>query len=116
MKEYESANHYQRDSRITWRHIDTGVSPEIDVYCVLGLLNEAGELAGKIKKIFRDKNAFVGEDDREEIKLEMGDIVWYLTQIATGLGIDLSEILQANIGKITDRQRRGVIGGNGDKR
>jgi len=58
----------------------------------------------------------IGEDDREEIKLEMGDIVWYLTQIATGLGIDLSEILQANIGKITDRQRRGVIGGNGDKR
>lgn len=115
-REYSSADHYQQDSRITWRHIDTGISPEIDVYCVLGLLNEAGELAGKVKKLFRDKKGFVSEEDREAIKQELGDCTWYLSQIATGFGLSLSDIMQANIGKITDRKLRGVISGNGDNR
>lgn len=116
MQEYEGANHYQRDSRFTWRRIDTGISDEIDVYCVLGLLNEAGELAGKVKKLFRDKAGFVSEEDREGLKQELGDCMWYLSQIATGFGLDLSAIMQANIGKIADRKRRGVIGGEGDNR
>lgn len=115
-REYLNADHYQQDSRLTWRQIDTGVSPEIDVYCVLGLLNEAGELAGKVKKLFRDKQGFVSEEDREAIKQELGDVMWYLSQIATSFGLGLSDIMQANIGKITDRQQRGVIGGNGDNR
>jgi len=42
--------------------------------------------------------------------------IWYLTQIATSIGLSLSEIMQANIGKITDRRSRGVIGGAGDNR
>lgn len=115
-REYSNADHYQQDSRLTWRQVDTGISPEIDVYCVLGLLSEAGELAGKVKKLFRDKQGFVSEEDREAIKKEIGDALWYLTQIATGFGFSLSDVMQANIGKLTDRRLRGVIGGNGDNR
>lgn len=115
-REYSNADHYQQDSRLTWRQVDTGISPEIDVYCVLGLQSETGELAGKVKKLFRDKQGFVSEEDREAIKQECGDILWYLAQIATGFGFALSDAMQANVGKITDRQLRGVIGGNGDNR
>ena len=52
----------------------------------------------------------------EKIKQELGDILWYLTQIATGFGLSLEEIMLANLGKLADRAKRGVIGGSGDNR
>ena len=107
---------YQNDSRVTWRDIACDVSPSVDTYCVLGLLGEAGELADKIKKIFRDQGGVVRPEDRAAIMLELGDILWYWSQIATGFNLTEDEIKAANMTKILDRQRRGVIGGNGDYR
>ena len=107
---------YQEKSRATWAQIDCGVNPDIDVYCALGLANEVGELLGKIKKLFRDKDGKFSDADRESIKQELGDVLWYWTQIATGFGLTIDEIAGANLVKLQDRQRRGVIGGSGDKR
>ena len=75
---------YQRESRKTWSVIHTDHSI---VYPTLGLTNEAGEVAGKIKKIFRDRNGEINEADREALKQELGDVLWYLTQICTELNL-----------------------------
>lgn len=104
---------YQTASRRTWNlvHTDHPI-----VYPTLGLVNEAGELAGKVKKIFRDKNGVVSEQDRQALKYELGDVLWYLAQIATELNLSLDEVAQANIEKLLSRLERNMIQGEGDDR
>ncbi len=104
---------YQRESRKTWSlvHTDHAI-----VYPTLGLVNEAGEVAGKIKKIFRDKDGVISEADRAALKSELGDVLWYLTQICTELDLSLKEVAAQNLTKLFDRLERGVIGGEGDVR
>ncbi|ADI15750.1 nucleoside triphosphate pyrophosphohydrolase family protein [Truepera radiovictrix] len=104
---------YQRLSRDTWSVIQTD---HPIVYPTLGLANEAGEVAGKIKKIFRDKGGVIGEAEREALKGELGDVLWYLTQICTELGLTLGEVAEANLAKLASRQARGTLGGEGDGR
>jgi NTP pyrophosphatase (non-canonical NTP hydrolase) len=104
---------YQRESRKTWSVI--GVDHPI-VYPTLGLANEAGEVAGKIKKIFRDRGGVITEEDRQALKQELGDVLWYLTQICTQLDLPLEEVAEANIIKLFSRLERGQIGGDGDNR
>lgn len=88
-------------------------------YTALGLASEAGEVAGKIKKIIRDGADWTGEE-REEVRkamlYELGDVVWYVNELGLNLGFSLTEVLAANIVKLESRQRRGVIGGSGDNR
>jgi NTP pyrophosphatase (non-canonical NTP hydrolase) len=86
------------------------------VYPTLGLVNEAGEVAGKIKKIFRDRGGVITDADREALALELGDVLWYLAEICTRLGIRLEDVAAANIAKIADRAARGVLHGDGDHR
>lgn len=104
---------YQRESRKTWNVIrmDHPI-----VYPTMGLVNEAGELAGKIKKIFRDKDGQIDDADREALKGELGDCLWYLTQICTELDLTLDEVAGANLDKLFSRLERGAIGGEGDDR
>jgi NTP pyrophosphatase (non-canonical NTP hydrolase) len=109
----EKFNRYQIESRKTWNVIPMN---HPIVYPTMGLVNEAGELAGKIKKIFRDKNGVIGEDDRQALKGELGDVLWYLTQICTELDLTLEEVAEANLVKLFSRLDRGKIGGDGDYR
>ncbi len=104
---------YQQASRSTWNLIHTD---HPIVYPTLGLANEAGEVAGKIKKIFRDKDGVIGEGEREALKQELGDVLWYLAQICTELDLSLEEVAEANIAKLASRQARGTIRGEGDVR
>ena len=86
------------------------------IYPTLGLANEAGEVAGKIKKIFRDKGGMIGESEREALRSELGDVLWYVAQVCTELGIAMDEVAEANIAKLLDRLERGKIRGDGDNR
>ncbi len=86
------------------------------IYPTLGLTNEAGEVSGKIKKIFRDKEGVISESDRTALLAELGDVLWYLAQVSTELGLSLNEIAEHNITKLLDRQVRGKIQGDGDNR
>ena len=104
---------YQQLSRSTWTHVRTD---HPIVYPTLGLANEAGEVAGKIKKIFRDKGGVVGEAERETLKHELGDVLWYLAQICTELDLTLEEVAAANLEKLASRQARGTLYGDGDVR
>lgn len=104
---------YQEASRRTWQVVPMD---HPIVYPTLGLVNEAGEVAGKIKKIFRDKAGVIAEEDRQALKSELGDVLWYLTQICTELSISLESVAEYNIEKLLDRLDRDVINGSGDNR
>ena len=104
---------YQSRSRDTWNVIPMD---HPIVYPTMGLANEAGEVAGKIKKIFRDKGGTISADDRGALKKELGDVLWYLTQICTELDLTLEEVAEYNVEKLASRLERGVITGDGDDR
>ena len=84
------------------------------VYPALGLAGEAGEVADKVKKIYRD-----GKDDarfRGEIAKEIGDVLWYCATLADDLGFSLQQVAEMNIYKLKSRKVAGTIGGSGDNR
>lgn len=83
---------------------------------LLGLVGEAGEVAEKFKKIYRDKNGVMTDDDKQEMVKELGDVLWYVSVVGTYLGISLQDVAEANIEKLASRQKRGKLGGSGDNR
>jgi NTP pyrophosphatase (non-canonical NTP hydrolase) len=85
-------------------------------YASLGMCSEAGEVAGKVKKIMRDYDNKISESTKKEIALENGDVLWYVALTAFEIGLTLQEIADMNIGKLEDRHKRGTIKGNGDNR
>lgn len=104
---------YQKKSRTTALYPKVG---ENFIYPTLGLAGEAGEVAEKIKKILRDKAGVASATDRVEIAKELGDVLWYVAQIATELGLSLDSIASTNLAKLASRQERGKLTGSGDNR
>lgn len=86
------------------------------IYPTLGLCGESGEVAEKVKKVIRDNDGKFSEDVTDAIALELGDVLWYVAQVASELGLDLNHIAQRNIDKLTFRQQRGTLQGSGDNR
>jgi len=86
------------------------------LYCTLGLIGEAGEIAEKMKKIIRVKSCVISEEDRVLLIKEDGDVVWYTGAIAGELDVTLERVAQTNIDKLLSRKQRGVISGSGDNR
>ena len=79
-----------------------------------GLAAEAGEVAGLISKGIRgDHMGMVSHDD---LVKEIGDVLWFVSQLATHMDIDLSEVAKINIAKLEDRKKRGTLRGSGDNR
>jgi NTP pyrophosphatase (non-canonical NTP hydrolase) len=85
------------------------------LYTALGL-GEVGEIQGKVKKILRDSNGIISVDTVVAIKGEIGDCLWYLSQLCTELGLDLDTVAEENLKKLADRAARGVLKGSGDNR
>lgn len=103
-------NTYQQKCKETAIYPDTlkgGV-----FYPALGLAGEVGELLNKIKKIARDNAQYT----KEELMSELGDVLWYLSETARQLGIDLEDVAEYNLKKLEDRKKRGTIKGSGDFR
>lgn len=104
---------YQKESR------GTAIYPNKDnnfIYPTLGLVGEAGEVAEKIKKVLRDNDGVVTEEKKTEIMKELGDVLWYLSNLSTELKISFEEIAQKNIEKLKSRQQRDELHGSGDNR
>lgn len=86
------------------------------VYPLLGLCSEVGELQGKYKKLLRDSNGLSTPQFREQMAAELGDVLWYVSNLASDLGFELEWVAQQNLDKLNSRMARGVIQGSGDNR
>jgi NTP pyrophosphatase (non-canonical NTP hydrolase) len=83
---------------------------------ILGLIGESGEIAEKLKKVLRDKNAKLSEEDRQELIKELGDVLWYVALLSHYLKVPFDDVATQNISKLKSRHRRGKIAGSGDNR
>lgn len=104
---------YQQLSRKTALYPTVGKN---FVYPTLGLAGEVGEVVEKVKKTFRDDGGRMTESRKEEIKKELGDVLWYLAQISTELKFSFSDVAKGNINKLKSRKERGTLHGSGDNR
>ncbi len=95
------------------------------LYPTLGLTGEAGEVAEKVKKLYRDDEInFMRDDMTEELTpqqskalaLELGDVLFYVAAIANDIGYSLEEVADMNIDKLTSRRKRNKLSGSGDLR
>ncbi len=106
-------NDYQKKAR------KTAIYPKIGknfVYPTLGLVGEAGEVAEKVKKLFRDKNGQAGKTEKEELKKELGDVLWYIANLSHEFGFSLEDVAKTNLEKLSSRKKRSRIKGDGDNR
>lgn len=103
-------NEYQEKTQTTAQYpADKAIE-----YLTLGICSEAGEVAGKIKKIIRDGGDM--EEKKRDIAGELGDVLWYLAQIGMLIGVKLEDIAISNIEKLQSRKERNAISGSGDNR
>jgi NTP pyrophosphatase (non-canonical NTP hydrolase) len=104
---------YQQRSRATAVYPDAGHNL---TYPALGLCGEAGEAAEKVKKALRDDRGVLTDERRSALAAELGDVLWYVAQLATEAELDLDAIAEENLSKLLSRQERNVLQGSGDTR
>lgn len=94
-------------------------------YAAIGISDEGGEVAGKIKKLYRDEKyhkqdavgqALLRQANREPIGKELGDVLWYIVALGRQFDLSLDDIMEMNVEKITSRKERGTLKGSGDDR
>lgn len=85
-------------------------------YVTMGLSGEAGEIANKVKKIYRDKEGQLSEGSKKDLAKELGDVLWYVAMLAHELDYSLEDVAKMNVEKLDSRHQRGVIKGEGDDR
>jgi NTP pyrophosphatase (non-canonical NTP hydrolase) len=98
---------------------ETAIFPEHKAleYLALGLTSEAGEVAGKVKKLIRDGEDKEGfELKKIAIAQEIGDVLWYCAMMAREVGVPLNTIMRENLEKLHSRKARGTLQGSGDDR
>ena len=105
-------NEYQHSAR------KTAVYPPKQgiIYTALGLNGETGEIAEKVKKVIRDRDGVFDNEAKKEMAKELGDILWYVANMAHELGYALDEIADINLEKLESRAERGKLKGEGDNR
>ncbi len=106
-------NQYQHKSRETALYPNQGKNP---IYPTLGLVGEAGEVADKVKKVLRDKDGVFDDEVKQAIKYELGDVLWYISQLSTEFGFKLEDVAVTNLEKLSSRAKRNMISGSGDNR
>jgi len=106
---------YQREARKTAIYPDQGELQGL-LYAALGLANEAGEVAGEVKKILRDDDGELTDERYAKLVSELGDVLWYAAQVASEIGVPLNLVTERNLAKLASRAERGVLGGSGGDR
>ncbi|MFZ2663765.1 MAG: nucleoside triphosphate pyrophosphohydrolase family protein [Patescibacteria group bacterium] len=108
-------NDYQTESRKHAFYPNQN-TPDAFRYLIYGITGEAGELAEHFKHALRDEDDKISPERRDLIIKEISDILWYLANICTELGVDFNEIPKVGLKKIEDRLKRGTLQGSGNTR
>ena len=106
-------NTYQKNARLTAQYPNLGSNY---IYPTLGLVGEAGEVAEKVKKVIRDKKGVFDDESKKGLKKELGDVLWYLSNLCTEFNFSLDDIALQNLEKLKLRAAKGKISGSGDDR
>lgn len=77
------------------------------IYAGLGLAGETGEAVERVKKIVRDRDGVATYEDKEYLRLELGDILWYVAKFCNELDLNMEDVFLANIEKINERRING---------
>ena len=103
-------NEYQKKAH------ETAVYPPEQwmTYLTLKLAAEAGEAGQVVAKHIRGDYDF--NEVPEKLLKEMGDVLWYLADLCTMLGVPMDALAESNLAKLSDRATRGLIRGSGDER
>lgn len=109
-----TVNEYQKQAHTFSYYNGVGIGDF--TYPVLGLAEEAGEVCGKFAKVIRDDGGVIEDWRKDAIIKELGDVCWFVAEIATLLNVTLEDVMQGNIDKLTDRKRRNKLKGSGDDR
>ena len=105
-------NEYTKRTMETAIYPEAGTGKDIELYYLaMGLTSEAGEVAGKVKKLLRDGKLDVGA-----LAYEIGDVFYYLCRLVDSIGYESEDILQINYEKLQQRKKNNTISGNGDER
>lgn len=125
-KEEDWTRHYERDytfkeyskdafSTVMYPESGTGSLLAVN-YCALAAVGEAGEIANKLKKVWRGDKPLDAEL-KAALASELGDVLWYIDRLAVELGYNgLEDVAKMNIAKLRDRRSRNMTMGDGDKR
>lgn len=70
---------------------------------ILGLCGETGECADLWKKHMHQGH----ELDADKLIVELGDVLWYCAELASGLGVSLEDVAQINVEKLKRRYPEG---------
>ena len=104
---------YQKQARLTAQYPNLGSN---NIYPTLGLVGEAGEVAEKVKKVIGDKKGIFDDESKKGIKKELGDVLWYLSNLCNEFDFKLEEVSLQNLDKLKLRAAKGKISGSGDDR
>ncbi len=90
----------------------SNTSHQIDTiaYCVMGLSGEVGEISELNKKFYRNPKGCNLEQHNEQMLLELGDVLWYLSMLAREYGYNMGDVAEANLKKLQKRKELGTIG------
>lgn len=111
-------NEYQKEARLF------AVNDDL-LHFTFGLLEEAGEAAGVLKRVYRGDDGYedfnwsdygLSEEAEKKLAAELGDILWHIAVIADNLGLSLDAIAEYNLTKLQSRKQRDMIKGSGDDR
>ncbi|WP_024655009.1 nucleoside triphosphate pyrophosphohydrolase family protein [Borrelia hispanica] len=106
-------NEYQTKAKQTAKYKN---KKEELILTTLGLAGETGEVVEKIKKLGRDREYILDEEYLLAIKKELGDVLWYISNLSNNLGITLEDVAITNLEKLKKRHKNGTISGEGDER
>src|SRR3989304_9376938 len=101
-------NEYQKKSRKHAFYPNQN-SPDAFRYLIYGITGEAGELAEHFKHALRDEGDELTEDRKLKIIKELSNVLWYVANICTELGVDFNEIPEVSLKKIEERLKRGTL-------
>lgn len=91
---------YRKFVRDFWKEPDISEEQAFILFDAVCFAGEAGEVCDSIKKLVR------GRENLEDVKLELGDTLYYFVNLCNRLGFSLEDVMTANVEKLKERRKK----------